>query len=197
MTSLREVVRLLLWHRRLVAALVTGATVAAALTVLAPRPAPTVTILVAARDLTGGTSVSADDVRTARFAVAVVPDGTLRNTGQATGRVLAGAVRRGEPLTDVRFVGQGLLAGTGSGSVATTVRLADAGAAALLRPGDRVDVLAAGATGAAVVASDVRVLAVPQSDDGGLVVVAVPPRVAALLAGVPDGARLSVTLRAP
>jgi Flp pilus assembly protein CpaB len=61
------------------------------------------------------------------------------------GRLVAGPVRRGEPLTDVRLLGPSLLAAVARGPdvVAVPVRFADAGAAALLRPGDRVDVLAA------------------------------------------------------
>jgi hypothetical protein len=58
------------------------------------------------------------------------------------GRVLAGAMRRGEVLTDARLVGGGLLEGYGPGVAAVPVRMADAGAVRLLKPGDRIDVLA-------------------------------------------------------
>jgi hypothetical protein len=55
---------------------------------------------------------------------------------------LATALRRGEPLTDVRVLGPGLLAQAPSGTVAVVVRPGDPAAAALVRPGEQVDVLA-------------------------------------------------------
>ena len=57
------------------------------------------------------------------------------------GRTLAAPLREGEPVTDVRVVAEGLLAGYPS-LVAAPVRIADAGAVRLLRVGDRVDVVA-------------------------------------------------------
>src|SRR5262249_58222812 len=83
-------------------------------------------VLGAARDLTGGVVLTAGDVRTVRLPAEVVPAGALAEDGSAVGRMLAGSVRRGEPLTDARVVGPGLtmLAG-GPGSVAAPIRLAD------------------------------------------------------------------------
>ena len=73
-------------------------------------------------------------------------------------------MRRSEPLTDARLLGPGLLAGYGTGLVATPVRIADADAAKLLSPGDVIDVLAVptgfehAAPSAQAVAHDVRVI---------------------------------------
>ncbi|WP_373462380.1 hypothetical protein [Streptomyces sp. V3I7] len=94
----------------------------------------------------------------------------------------------------------------GAGSVVTVtapVRIADAATVRLLRPGDRVDVIAAGdpATGgdARVVARGARVAELPEAvDDGGdtgaLVVLAVPRSTAARLVGAGATARLAVTV---
>jgi Flp pilus assembly protein CpaB len=129
-----------------------------------------------------------------------------------TGRRLVLPVRSGEPLTDVRFVADGLLSRlSGPGSVAAPVRIADAGEVSLVRPGDRVDVLAAPtsdaaggrssrATEALTVASGAVVLSVPQPSgstvtDGGLVVLAVPAETARELAGAAAADRLSLVLR--
>ena len=80
------------------------------------------------------------DLRTAACPAAV-PGGSARQPA-VLGRVVAGPVRRGEALTDARLVGPGLTAGLDpQESAAVPVRLADAEAAALVRPGDRVDVL--------------------------------------------------------
>ncbi|MFF8913938.1 hypothetical protein ACF08M_11560 [Streptomyces sp. NPDC015032] len=86
--------------------------------------------------------------------------------------------------------------------VSAPVRIADAGTVRLLRPGDRVDVIAAGRTGAdaRVLAKGARVADVPQdpaegsAEDGALVVLSVPRSTAASLAGAGISARLAVTL---
>lgn len=89
------------------------------------------------------------------------------------------------------------------GWVTAPVRIADAATVRLLRPGDRVDVIAAEetATGgeARVVARGARVRKVPESvegaaDSGALVVLSVPRATAARLAGASATARLAVTL---
>ncbi|MET9349066.1 hypothetical protein [Streptomyces termitum] len=86
--------------------------------------------------------------------------------------------------------------------VSAPVRIADAEAVRLLRPGDRVDVVAAsgdGSGGARVIARSARVARVPAADgdrpDGGaLVVLAVPRATAAELAGAAVTSPLAVTL---
>ncbi|MBV7699894.1 hypothetical protein [Streptomyces sp. TRM70350] len=87
--------------------------------------------------------------------------------------------------------------------VSAPVRIADAATVRLLRPGDRVDVVAAGetATGGAagVVARGALVTKVPEPLDGevesgALVVLSVPRATAARLAGASATARLAVTL---
>jgi len=120
-------------------------------------------------------------------------------------------VRSGEPVTDARLVGPGLTAGLGPReSSAVPVRLADPESAALVRAGDRVDVLgtpveADGAAGAQAaeaveVAAGVRVLAVLRGRDGtdGVVlVVAAAPAASRRLAGAAARHRLTVAVRSP
>ncbi len=192
-------------HRRGVTAALAGLCLICSLEAATPARPVTVAVVVAARELSGGASLSGSDLALARLPPAVVPRGALRSVAEALGRTVAGPVRRGEPLTDVRLVGTGLLAGWGAGLVATPVRLADAAVVGLLRPGDRVDVLAAPADPAqggrtTVAAADVPVLVVPAadptSDEGALVVLATTARVAAVLAADATGQRLSVTIRA-
>lgn len=87
--------------------------------------------------------------------------------------------------------------------VSAPVRIADAATVGLLRPGDRVDVVAADETApgrpAEVVARGALVTEVPEPMDGdavagALVVLSVPRATAALLAGASTTARLAVTL---
>ncbi|MFJ1558549.1 CpaB family protein [Streptomyces mirabilis] len=83
-------------------------------------------------------------------------------------------------------------------TVAAPVRIADAATVRLLRPGDRVDVIAAnGGSEGRVVAAGARVADVPDfaaTESGALVVLSVPRATAARLAGAGTTARLAVTL---
>jgi len=189
-------------RRWLLAGGLAAAAVAVALPALAPSPPPGTTVLAAARDLAAGTALSAADVTRVQLPAGVAPTGALALEAYE-GRRTAGAVRAGEPLTDVRLVGPGLLAGLeDDGLVAVPVRLADPASTALVRPGDRVDVLAAssspgGPPAASVVAAAVQVLAVPPASEdveGALLVVATPSATAVRLAGAAVSAQLSVVV---
>lgn len=196
-------------HRALLSAGLTAAAVATALPSLAPAPPRAVQVLAAARELLPGVPLVAADLRRVALPPAAVPTGALTQDAALLGRLLTGPVRRGEPLTDARLVGAGLLAHA-DGLVAAPVRLADAAEAGLLQAGDRIDVLgtpAAGPAGpagnqvlAVTVAAAVQVLAVPAAGgdgDGALVVVAATPAVASRLAAAAAASRLSVTVLPP
>lgn len=204
--ALGELRRVAARRRWLLAAGLMAGAVATALPQLAPAPTPGTPVLTVVRDLPAGAALQDADVRTVEVPPALVPAGAVPVDERLAGRLLAGAVRRGEPLTDVRLIGPGLLATVPDrGLVAVPVRLADPASAALLRPGDIVDVLAAhgGADGpgvASVVAASVPVLAVPEQApevEGALVVLATPPSTATRLAGAAVSARLSVVVRPP
>jgi Flp pilus assembly protein CpaB len=111
-------------------------------------------------------------------------------------------VRVREPITDARLVGAGLTALLPVGQVAAPVRLADVAVAALVRTGDRVDVLAtpADATATEVVAAGALVLAGSGADDesgAGLLLIAVDEVTAARLAAAATTATLTVNLPPP
>lgn len=176
----RAVRRGVLGRRRLLAALSAAVAVAATLHTLRPQPAPTVTVLAASHDLAAGITLTGRDLVARALPKADVPAGAAT---AARGRVLAAPMRAGETLTDVRLVGAALV--TASDESAMPVRLPDPAMVALLRTGDRIDLIGADAHGgaAALVASGVRVLAVPQPADdpaadgglsGRLVVLSVP-----------------------
>ena len=203
-SALRELLRAVSRRRWLLAAGLVAAAVATALPVLSPTPPAGVSVLTAAHDLAAGTALTDADVARVSLPSELVPTGALAGGEQVAGRFAAGPVRAGEPLTDVRLMGPGLLALLGQdGLVAVPVRLADPAAAALVRPGDRVDVLAAGTSPgapptASVLAAAAPVLAVPPADgdlEGALVVVAAPVTTATRLAGAATSSRLSVVVR--
>lgn len=176
---LTAVRRAVLRRRRLLAALcVAGATLAALRTV-APPPPETVELMVAARDLPAGATIADDDLRATRVPAGAVPASVVDTP---VGGTLAAPLRQGEPVTDVRLVGPHLVAAT-PGTTAVPVRFSDAGQAALLEVGHRVDVLATDPQErtTTTVSYGAIVLAVPPSDgaDGALA-----GRVVVL--GVPD-----------
>ncbi len=156
----RGVRRRVLARRRLLAACCLGVAAAATVQAVAAPPPPTVVVLAAARDLPAGRALTDDDLVDLALPADAVPDGV---TGQAVGETLAAPVRGGEPITDVRLVGEGLAAAHPD-LTTLPVRLPDADQAALLAPGDRIDLIATDpqAGGSRVVASDAVVLAVPE-----------------------------------
>lgn len=214
----RVLARLAGWPRRVLAA---ALALTAGLLLLRPDPPPVavpavaagVPVVVVARDLAAGTTLTGSDVRTVGLPAVAVPAGTVGEVRAVVGRVVAGPVRRGEPLTDARLLGPGLTAGLDAGeSTAVPVRLADPDTAALVRAGDRVDVLGTpvqGDTGrsgdapagdAVMIATGVRVLAVlrgKEAADGALLFVAAEPSVGRRLAGAAARQRLTVAVRPP
>ena len=209
---LRELRRAVAWRRRLLAAGLAAGSVAFAIQALAPPPPAGTYVVVVARNLPAGAVVSTGDLRLTHRPTGDVPHGALTTIAAAAGRPVSSAVRRGEVLTDVRLVGPGVLRGLAGGTVAAPVRIADPESAALLRPGDVVDLLAASAapdapTGEArLVASGVRVLLTPKPQrsgltaglgGGALLLVATSASTAARLAAAAVTDRLSVVLRGP
>jgi Flp pilus assembly protein CpaB len=120
--------------------------------------------LVATRDLPAGHVVRAGDVRVATWPEEVRAPSLLSSPEQVVGRPLSSGVGVGEPLTETRVLGPGLLAGQPPGQVAAHVIVADPSSAAMARAGDHVDVLSG--TGEVVVA-DAVVLAVDSPAEGG------------------------------
>lgn len=144
--------------------------------VLAANPpasssAPTRPMLVAARDIATGSVLERSDLRVVQAPASVLPLGRLTGEQQAIGRILVGAARRGEPITDTRLVPE-TSEGPRSGHSAVAVRLADSGVADLLRPGLLVDVVTADqeSDGRQVLATGATVLTVltPDSDHQGV-----------------------------
>jgi pilus assembly protein CpaB len=169
-TVRRDLRRAILARRRLLAAIF--ATLAVVTTIQVARPtATTRALVVAAGDLRAGEIVDRADLETVYVDPAAIPEGAVDPQLLPIGRTLAGPLRAGEPLTDVRLVQADLLSGYDPGTVLTTIRLFDPAAAALVAPGDVVDVVGTdprGRTGTAVIASDATVVTRPEVDDTGL-----------------------------
>jgi hypothetical protein len=134
---------------------------------VAPRPTPGdgVSVWTAGRSLPAGTTLSMSDVVAAR--ATGPPDGALPSDASIAGRVLAGPVRRGEILTDVRLVGPDG-PDPGPGRIAVPVRPADPGTVELLSPGTHVAVVGVTQDGTVrPLTDDAVVLAIRRPGSGG------------------------------
>lgn len=198
--------------------------VLAVLQAVRPPPPEHVPVVVAAASLPGGRVLAPADLTVRGTEPDAAPANAVPDPAELVGRRLAAPVGPGEPVTELRLVGASLLADyaaeLGSAAVVTPVRVTDAGPLVLLRPGDRVDVLAAPLAGgqsgpvasgpARVVVARAPVLAVeptaPGSEDDplgagdadtdgtGLLVLATTTRAAQDLAGAAAGSAMSVVL---
>lgn len=186
----RSVVRAVSWHRRLVAAACAAIAVTAGLQVLRPTPPPTSPVVVAATGLASGRVLTAADLVVRALAPDTVPDGAYPDARALVGRRLAAPLGRGEAVTGRRLVGPTLLADhtreLGTDAVVTPVRITDPGALVLVRPGDRVDVLAvpAGGDGAGI-ATDPATNTGSSSGTGTAGAVAGPGRARVVVARAP------------
>jgi pilus assembly protein CpaB len=175
--------------------------VAALVLALAPRPAASgVPLVVTAADFAAGSTLRAGQLAVRHWPAELAPAGAVGDIAAAEGRVLVGAARAGEPLTDLRFAGAGLSPGSAGGGAAVPVRLADAGVAAMLLPGNRVDIVTVGAHNdePLVLAAAATVLAVLPEESGAsgrLVLVATAPGQAARVAAASLTEQVAVTLR--
>lgn len=189
------------WTRRGLAAALAVLALVLALRTNGAGNQPTEPIVVAGHDLGPGTTLAPADLALRRMPSDLLPAGALTSVPAAAGHVLGGALRAGEPITNVRLVDTGL-AGEAPGSSAVPVRLADPGVADLLRPGVRVDVVTMDPdqTDNPLLASGAIVLTVRDADSapgqhGRLVVLALPEKVATRVAAVSLRQPVTVTLR--
>jgi pilus assembly protein CpaB len=219
MGTLTPITRWVRRNRRMVAALCAAVAVLGLGMALRPPPVPTVSVVVAARDLPTGHRLSGDDVRVAEVAADLGPPRGGSDPRAAEGRTLAAPLAKDEPVTELRLVAsRGGGWETPPGTVALPVRFTDPGAAALLSPGMRLELLAsrvagldvpaAGGTRARLVAEGVLVVAIAggQEPDAGiltsassepgspLVVLAVTQEQALAIAGAQQSEALSFAL---
>ena len=136
------------WSRTLAAQRIAAGALVILAAVVALRSDPQgdrTEIVVATRDLPSGVELTADDVRLENRTAATVPDGAQSDVDAVVGATLAGPARRGEVLTDVRVLGPRLAESVaGPDARIVPLPLADSAVLDLVRPGDVVDVLAAG-----------------------------------------------------
>lgn len=194
------------WTRTVLARRVVAGALTLLALALAVRDDPAddrVAIVTTAHDLGPGTVLTEADLRLTSLPARDVPDGALGGVDEGVGHTLTGPARSGEALTDVRLLGSRLATATaGPDARVVPLRIDDAEVANLLRVGDRVDILAVDAEGAAaprVLASAATVVLVGP-DDGGrsarapVVLAALPESTATAVAAASLTGALTVTL---
>ncbi|BBX46214.1 SAF domain-containing protein [Mycobacterium cookii] len=162
-------------------------------------------VVVAARDLSPGAALTADDIRLENRSALTIPDGSQSDVHTVVGSTLAGPTRRGEVLTDVRLLGRRLAeSAAGPDARIVPVHPADSALIDLVRPGDVVDVVAAfensSPPNSHVVATDavvVLVSAKPKAQGAAndrLVLIALPAASANAVAGAALTQSVTLTL---
>lgn len=199
---LPRLVRLARWHRRSLGIVAAVVCLFATLSVLTPEQPETVSVLVATRDLRGGTRLTEADVRQAQWPIAMLPAGTLAETTEVVGRTITGALTAGSPLTTASILNGREASAPGERLV--PFRVPDALTAGLLQVGDVISVVGSGADGSVIeLASQVRVAALPAAtssggltggESGALIVVAADEQTAARLAAASTQMRMAIVL---
>jgi Flp pilus assembly protein CpaB len=164
------------WSRTVAARRVAAGTLVILAAIAAVRSDPDadrVHIVVAAKDLSPGVALTASDVVVETRTATTIPDGSQSDVTTVVGATLAGPARRGEVITDVRLLGPRLAeSAAGPDARIVPLPLADTALLDLVRPGDVVDVLAAGPTdtgtdaGPQVIATDAIVVLVSGKPKG-------------------------------
>lgn len=211
-STARRRLRALVWRSHLVLlALGCGLVASVVVDRLSPPPPDTRPVLVTAQAVEAGTVLTEGDVTVVPVPASLAPESSLTTVSDAVGRTTAVALPTGQVLSPSLVAAGDLTAMAPAGTVVAPVRLSDPDVAALLHPGDRVDLLAAtGSAGSAVAGSHLarRALVVagaPASassggllgggtQESGVTLVAVLPEEAAALAGVGEWGGLSVVL---
>jgi Flp pilus assembly protein CpaB len=198
------------WSRTVAARRVAASALVILAAVAALRPDPDdqrANVVVAARDLAPGVELSATDVSLETRTATTLPDGAQSDLAAVVGATLAGPARRGEALTDVRLLGPRLAeSAAGPDARIVPLHLDDTALLDLIRPGDVVDVLAAGADAGVdadpapqVVATDAVVVLVSEKPAGAgnggdrVVLVALPAHDANEVAGAALMQRVTLT----
>jgi pilus assembly protein CpaB len=170
----------------------------------APEGPAMTTVVKAKSELPGGTVLTPADLTLEPVVASDVPKGVLTDPNDLVGKTLTAPVAENQMMTLLTTTAA--RASVAPGHVIAPLRLADPAVAALLRPGDVVDIVAAdpdAQPGATVVAAGARVVTVPQlpddragpSPEGGLVLIDVDSQTAAVVAQVAASGTLSIIWR--
>jgi len=183
------------WHRRGIGLLALCIALIAGLSAALSPPTEPIALVVTARALSPGISLTEGDLAVIMVSDAQVPDGAFSDPQQVIGRSLIVGLTKNTPITTSALAADAL-ANHDIDEVLVPFRVRDADVAGLLRVGDRLTIVAASAEGiSTTVAAHLRVARLPSSASGGLmsssssgalIVVAASQSVAKEVAAVSD-----------
>ncbi len=186
------------WHRRSIAAVTAFVAVFAGVSAASPPRTPTVTVVAAGRDLSGGTTLAASDLVRISLPTDAAPDGAESDPVALVGRTLNAPVTARSVVTRASVSTGVALARPGH--VVFAITLPNPALASLIEAGTHLDVIAANK--GATIASDVRVVAAPEPETSmlsgsgqRLLLVEVTPDTAAKLAAAAEAGGLTVAVR--
>lgn len=125
-------------------------------------------VVVARRDLAGGSVLTAADLSTATLPSASTASHSWSSPDPLVGRRIAAPMRRGEILTDFRLLEPALLDGYDKGLVLATIRIAEPTQLVAVRVGDHVDVVGTDPedeSASTVIARRAVIVSLPRPDD--------------------------------
>ncbi|ETJ98589.1 SAF domain-containing protein [Propionimicrobium sp. BV2F7] len=189
---------LLLWYRREVAALCAVASIFCIVFALAPRPAKSTQVFVAASSLSAGTKLSAQDFTARDVPDEYLPEDVISDSSQLVGRTLTANLGSGTMLTNSVIFGSQQSSGS---EKLVPFRVDDTQVVSLLKVGDVISVVANSSDGTSqTVASNVKVAALPEvetaefggAQTGALVVVSADEQTANALASASAQSKLGI-----
>ncbi len=200
MKLLHRIASFVSWHRRAVAAVLAGLCVAGVVSV-AQSPPPGDPVLVAARPLPVGHTITAGDVTLSEVPPRLVTPGTLKDPQAALGSTTAIALEAGQVLTRSTMLSSDP---SRDGRALVPIAVQDPALRSLLEPGTTVSLLVALGERPEVVTDSARVAKLPSQEGGGLslpsgsgmVVVEVPSEVAGEVAALGQSGQLVIVLGA-
>lgn len=142
-------------------------------------PPATVPTVVATADVPAGGVVSDTDVQVVGWPAQSRPAPAASSVDMIVGRRASAPIRAGEPLTELRVVGQSLLADGGPDRVAIALTEDPLASSGLIRPGDLVNLVGQTDAGPRTLVTAAQVLTLR---DGVGAVLAVPGSAAAAVA---------------
>lgn len=199
--SLRRAVS---WHRRGLAAVAAAVAVLALYSALNPGADSGTEVVAMARGVAPGVLIGEGDLEIRSVPQELVPERAVTDPAEAVGRAASGGLTRGALVTEASLVLP--RADAVPGTVIAPVKVRDADVVALLRPGDRIDLLAQDLDGKAqTVAEDAVIVSLPQPTSAGgfadaganpsVVLVRVPVSTASKIAELGSGSDILVVLR--
>lgn len=192
------------WHRRGLSAIAAAVAVLALYSALNPSNESGVEVVAMAREVAPGVLITDGDLEVRSVPAELAPERAVTTTSDAVGRAASGGLTRGSLVTEASLVVP--RADAEPGTVIAPVRVRDADIVALLRPGDRIDLLAQDLDGKAqTVAEDAVIVSLPQPASSGgfadagsppsLVLVRVPDSTATQIAELGSSSEILVVLR--